>query len=412
VNSVAVTGLGVESCVGSDIDTFWEAVSNGRSGIKPLTGIDAPDFPVAVAGRVEALSHDMEPTEARRASRFQRLLFSAVSQAVADRGGELDGARTALVVGTAAGGIPFLCEGVEESIDKLAARGPAVLERLFLLKAMPNMAAGLVANHFGITGPSLTISTSCAASADAAILAHQLVASGVVDVAIAAGTEAWVNHWVLAGFVKLSAISLRPAEEAAIACRPFDAARDGMVPAEGAAALVLERAEIARAAGRRVRAEVLGGASTSDASHPVQPRPDGVPAAAAITRALDAAGLAPSDVDYVNAHGTSTRLNDVAETRALRVALGPHAERTAISSTKSMIGHALGAAAALELVATVLALEHQFVPPTINLDNPDPECDLDYTAHKGHSAAIDVAVKCSFGFAGQNAALVLRAPQE
>lgn len=409
--AAAVTGVGVESCVGSGPDAFWEAVSNGRSGIAPL-GLDEPRLAVKVGGRVASLSHDMEPTAARRASRFQRLLFSAVSQAVADRGVPLDGARTALVVGTAAGGLPFVCESIDERLDELAERGPGVFDRLFLLRAMPNMAAGLVAQEFGITGPSLTLSTSCAASADAAILAHQLVTAGVVDVAIAAGTEAWLDHWTLNAFVKLGAVSLRPAEEAAIACRPFDADRDGMVPAEGAAALVLERADRVRADGRRARAEVLGGASTADAAHPVQPRSDGVPAAAAVTGALAAAGLSPAQVDYVNAHGTSTRLNDVAETRALRLALGPAAERVAISSTKSVIGHGLGAAGALELVATVLAIEHQFVPPTINLDNPDPECDLDYTPNKGHSAAIEVAVKCSFGFAGQNAAIALRACEE
>ncbi len=401
--------MGVETPIGSDLDDMWSHLVEGKSGIAPISSFDASGMPCQIAGEVQLDDH-FDATTTRRTSRFQRLLLSATRRALNGCDLDVDLSRVAIVVGTGGGGMSYLTNEVHTRLDRMARDGWAALDRFTLLRTLPNMAAALVAQDLGATGPCLTLSTACAASSDAVGLARSLLLSGQADIAVVGGVEAWIDRAAITGFVKLQAVSGRPAHEAAIASRPFDRDRDGMVPAEGAAVLVLERHEQAIARGRTVYGLVLGTASTCDADHPVMPRADGIAAAGAITAALKQAGLPPQAVDVVSAHGTSTRLNDVAETRALKLALGDSAHSTPITAPKSVLGHTLGASGAIELVALVLSIRHQTVPPTANLDNVDPDCDLDYTPLRARPANLGVGLKCSFGFGGQNSAIVVGHP--
>lgn len=402
---VVVTGMSIDSCVGSDLESFWKHLAGGVSGIRPIRSFDASDLPAGIAGEVD-FRPDEYLSEAliRRTTRFQQLLLCNLHR-LPDRAAALrDPERTALVVGTASGAIPF----IDDMVAAYVRGGWRAMERMSVLKCGPNMAAALSALELGILGPVLTISTACASSTDAIGEAYRLVRDGDVDVAIGAGVEAWVTELSLAGFWLLRAFSRRGADEAERASRPFDRDRDGMVPAEGAASLILEEAGAAQAAGRPILAEIIGSGSSCDGYHLVKPSPDGSGAARAIRAALASAEISPEQVDHVNVHGTSTLLNDVVETRALKLALGDRAYQIPMTALKSMIGHASGACGAIETVATVLSLCNQYAPPTINLERPDPDCDLDYTPLKGRSAEMEVALKTNFGFGGQNSALVLR----
>ncbi|MFE9404273.1 beta-ketoacyl-[acyl-carrier-protein] synthase family protein [Streptomyces sp. NPDC006530] len=398
-----VTGIGVESCAGSTPDALWEALSTGRSAISPLE-LEAP-MPCQVGGVIGAFDprEHMSAQQARRTSRFQQLLFAAAMKAREDA--RLHTAPEALYVGTGGGGL----DETARLVTVMNRSGWPRMDRLGLLRLLPNQAAGLVAQELGIVGQVLTLSTACAASTDAIGAGLRAVRDGLADVVLVGGVESWLDTPALASFRLLDALSLRPAAEAAVASRPFDRDRDGMVPAEGAAVLVLESERSALRRSATVHGEVLGAASTCDAHHPVAPRADGAVAARTIELACADAGLDVSAVDLVSAHGTSTPLNDRAETAAIKRAFGAHARRVAITAPKSVIGHACGACGILESVGVLRAIREKYVPPTANLDNPDPGCDLNYTPIVGHPATIDVAIKQNFGFGGHNSAVVFGA---
>ncbi|MGX8904552.1 beta-ketoacyl-[acyl-carrier-protein] synthase family protein [Streptomyces netropsis] len=400
---VLVTGIGVESCAGGTPDELWDALAAGRPAISALE-LEQP-LPCQVGGVVKGFDprEHMSPQQVRRTSRFQQLLFAAAMKARADA--RLRTAPGALYVGTGGGGL----DETAQLVTVLRESGWSKMNRLGLLRLLPNQAAGFVAQELDITGPVLTLSTACASSTDAIAAGMRAVRDGTADVVLVGGVESWLDLPCLASFCLLDALSRRPATEAVRASRPFDRDRDGMVPAEGAAVLVLESERSALARGATVHGEVLGAASTCDAHHALAPRPDGSVAARTIELACADAGLDTTAVDLVSAHGTSTPLNDRAETAAIKRAFGSHARQVAITAPKSVIGHACGACGVLESVGVLLAMREKFVPPTANLENPDPDCDLDYTPLVGRPASIDVAIKQNFGFGGQNSAVVFGA---
>ncbi|NGO66872.1 beta-ketoacyl-ACP synthase II [Streptomyces boncukensis] len=406
---VAVTGIGVVSPVGSG-PRFWDALVAGQSGIGRITGFDPAGHPVRIAGEVRdvELGAWLETKDVKRLDRFCQLALVAAALAVSDADfAAPDPDRVGVVFGTAIGGAETMREGsVAEWL-----RGPRYVSPKLVPCAIPNMAAANIAVRHGFRGPSMCPVTACASASDAVGWGARLVRDGYADACLVGGSEAAVRAPIMAGFAQLRALSRRnDAPEAA--CRPFDADRDGFVLAEGAGALLLESADLARARGARVYAEVAGYGQTTDAHHETAPLPGGAGAARAIGAALDDASTAACEIGYVNAHGTSTRLSDVAETAALRRSLGGHAERIAVSSTKSMTGHLLGASGAVEAAATSLALHHGIVPPTINLEAPDTDCDLDYVPGSARKVELDAALSLSMAFGGHNACLVLRRDKE
>ena len=402
---VVITGIGPVTPVGVGRDTFWSSLVEGRSGIGALTRFDTEGWPVHVAGEVREFDPSawMEPKEARRTDRVVQFAVAAARLAFDDAGAPaFTPERTAVIVGTGVGGLITM----EAQIRTLIEQGPDRVSPFLVPAMMPNAPAGHVAMAFGLTGPNLGVVTACAASGHAIGEAARMIREGRADAALAGGAEACITPVAVAGFAKMQALSRNP--DAARASRPFDAERDGFVLGEGACLLVLEEASHAVARGAHVYAEVAGYGATADAFHVTQPEPDGAGAAAAMHAALADAGASAEEVDHVNAHGTSTPLNDRAETRAIRKALGDHADHVAVCSTKSMTGHLLGAAGAVEAGATALAVSTGIVPPTINLEHPDPECDLDYTPRVARPMKVRLALSNSFGFGGQNAVLALR----
>ena len=402
---VVVTGISVISCIGNDTTTFWNNLRSGTSGIRKITSFDASHLPCKVAGEVQFDPREfMNAGAVRRTARVQQLLFCCVSKALERCGGFIQGARTGLVVGTGGGAEPFFALDLKQYNEK----GWTALDRLNLLKTLPNMAAAYVAQHYHIEGPVLTLSTACASSTDAIARAGDMIRNGAIDTAIVAGTEAWITELSIAQFCLMQALSTRSPDEAGAASRPFDRDRDGMVPAEGAAVLLIEGLDSALQRGREPLAEVLGAGSSCDGHHLVQPHPEGAGAVRAMELALHDSGITSTEIDHINAHGTSTPLNDKIETLAVKRVFGSRAFDIPLTANKSIFGHASGAAGAMEAVASVMTLRHQFVPPTINLETPDPDCDLDYTAGHGRTAKIDTVLSNSFGFGGQNASVILR----
>jgi 3-oxoacyl-[acyl-carrier-protein] synthase II len=402
---VVITGIGPVTPVGIGREAFWDSLVAGRSGIGEVTLFDTTDFPVRIAGEVR----DFEPTsymekkEVRRTDRAVQFAVAAARLAWEDAGSPaVDPARTAVVVATGIGGLTTLLEQARILFE----RGPGRLSPFMVPAMMPNAAAGQVAMSFGFTGPNTCIVTACAAGAHAIGEGYRYVREGLADVALAGGTEAVITTLAMGGFAKMGALSRNP--DPPRASRPFDADRDGFVLSEGGCLLVLEDAERAEARGANVYAEVAGYGATADAFHITQPEPQGGGAVAAIQTALADASEPAEAVDHINAHGTSTSLNDVAETRAIKKALGDHAARVAISSTKSMTGHLLGAAGATEAAAATLAVVNGVVPPTINYETPDPECDLDYVPNEARRMDVRLALSNAFGFGGHNAVLALR----
>ena len=306
-------------------------------------------------------------------------------------------------------GTSALAELMAADADRFATLRTKAIDRLTLLKVLPSMPTSFVAQKLGITGPSLTVNSACASSTDALALGAEWVRMGVADAVLVAGVEAWINEFVIAAFGRIQALSTRAPEDAAKASRPFDSARDGMVPSEGAAALLLETRARAERLGREPLGTVMGSASSNDAFHPVMPREDGSVAAQTLSDALRDAGVAADELSFVSAHGTSTPLNDVAETRALKTVLG-EATTIPVTALKSVIGHCQGASGIVEIIGAIKAIQEGFLPPTINLDTPDPDCDLDYVPNQGRPASLRTAAKCSFGFGGQNAVVVIGEP--
>ncbi|HEX2088394.1 MAG TPA: beta-ketoacyl-ACP synthase II [Actinomycetota bacterium] len=402
---VVITGIGPVTPVGIGVDPFWSAVATGRSGISTVTLFDASDYPVKIAGEVRDFdpANWMDRRDARRTDRVVHFASAAARLAWEDAGSpHVEPSRAAVLMGTGIGGIATF----SDQVGVLVSRGPDRVSPFTVPAMMPNAAAAHVAMDLGLTGPNMCIVTACAGGAHAVGEGFRYVREGLADVCLAGGTEAAVVPIAMAAFAKMGALSRNPQPERA--SRPFDAERDGFVLSEGACVLVLEEAERAAARGARVYAEVAGYGASADAHHVTQPEPDGAAAVAAMQAALADAGEPAEAVEYVNAHGTSTPLNDAAETRALKKALGDHAGDVSISSTKSVTGHLLGAAGAVEAAVAALSVHTGRVPPTINLESPDPDCDLDYTPNEARQRAIRLALSNSFGFGGHNAVLAVR----
>lgn len=406
---VAVCGMGVISPVGNTVPEFWDSLVNGRNGISLIKDMDLQDLPVKVSADVKGFSpadYGIEAPLARKQDLFTLYALAASIQAVSQSGlksGEnIDASRFGVYVGSGIGGFTT----IYREIEKMVKDGPKWVAPTFVPTMIPNMAAGHIAIRHGACGPCLPITTACATSTNTIGEAYRAIRHGYADAIIAGGTEAARIPIGIAGFC--NARTLSRSADPDYASIPFNSRRDGFVLGEGAAVLVLEEYEHAKARGAHILAEICGYGNSCDAYNATAPRPDGSTQAAAIRMALDQAGYTSDDCLYINAHGTSTPLNDVAETKAFKLALGDDAYRAHISSTKSMTGHALGAAGAIEAVASVMALMEGIVPPTINLDSPDPECDLDYTPCKAVRADLSIAIYDSLGFGGHNACIAFR----
>jgi len=403
-----VTGLGCVTPIGKNVADFWSALTSGQSGVRRITLFDPSDQDCQIAAEVKGWdpTEVMDPKAARRAARFSQFAVGAATQAVADSGLAITDANRddiAIVMNTGGGGVDIIADGEKTYLEKGASR-----VGIFTVPAYaPNMASCQVAINLGIHGPTVTSVAACAAGIFAFIEAKRMFDLGEVEVAIVGGAEANIIPISVAAMANMKALSTRNTEPER-ACRPFDRDRDGFVYGEGAGAMVIETLEHAQRRGARIYAELAGGAITSDAYHITAPDPSGVSSSRAIARALERSGLRPDDVDLIVAHGTGTPLNDAAETVAIKKALGEHAYRVAITGPKSMVGHQLGAAGAISGLAAVLALDSGLIPPTINLETPDPECDLDYVPLVSRRAESRVALANGFGFGGQNGVAVFR----
>lgn len=403
-----VTGLGCVTPIGQTVDEFWSSMIAGKSGVRKITLFDASDQDCQIAAEVKDWDPTkfMDPKAARRAARFSQFAVAAARQAVEDSGIKIDESNRddlAIVLNTGGGGVDVIADGQTDYLQKGPSRvGP------FTVPAMaPNMASCQVAINLGIRGPTMTGVAACAAGIFSFVDAKRLIDLGEAEVVIAGGAEANIIPISIAAMANMRALSTRN-DEPEKACRPFDRDRDGFVYGEGSAAMVIETLEHAQGRGATIYAELAGGAITSDAYHITAPDPSGEMAAGAITRALKKAGLQPEEVDCVVAHGTGTPLNDAAETQAIKRALGEHAYSVAITGPKSMVGHQLGAAGAVSALTAILAIRNDVVPPTINLDNADPECDLNYTPLTAREMPVRVAIANGFGFGGQNGVIAFK----
>jgi 3-oxoacyl-[acyl-carrier-protein] synthase II len=394
--------------VGNDVPAFWASLLAGRSGVGPITLFDATDQGVRIAAEVKGFdpSERLGRKQARRTDRFTQLALVAADEAVADAGLALKGSgdHVAVIVGSAMGGLMTLMDNG----DVLRERGPRRVSALMVPMVMSNAAAGEIAIRYGLHGESLSVASACATGNNAIGQGAALIRQGAAEVVICGGSESTMHPVALAGFANMQALSSRN-NEPQRASRPFDAERDGFVLGEGAGVLVLESLAHARGRGARIYAEVAGYGASSDAFHITAPEEEGEGAALSMLRAMGDAGLAAGDIDYVNAHGTSTPLNDAIETRAIHKALGERAGKIPVSSTKSMVGHLLGAAGAVEAIACVKTLETGMVHPTINYEMPDPDCDLDYVPNQAREVRPRTALSNSFGFGGHNVTLIFSA---
>ncbi len=405
---VVVTGMGTVNPLGLTVAETWENAIRGISGVGRITLFDASDLQVQIACEVKDFdpTRSMEAREARRRDRFEQFATAAVQEATAQAKLEMSSEepqRVAVIISSAIGGIAT----VQEAVVTMITEGPRRISPFAIPMLMANGAAGMVAIDLGARGPCFSVASACAAAADAIGQAAVLIRAGIVDVAIAGGSEASITRIGVSAFDRLGALSRR-SEDYSCTPSPFDRDRDGLVMAEGAALLVLESLEHARGRSAPILAELAGYAATADAYHITAPAEDGAVGAAAMEAALRDAGLAPADVDYLNAHGTGTLLNDIAETRAIKRAFGEHAYHVPVSSTKSMTGHMMGATGALEAIFCIQAIREGILPPTIHYHTPDPECDLDYVPNEPRRARVRVAMSNAFGFGGHNAVLVFR----
>ncbi len=406
---VAITGMGAISPLGNSVSEFWQACVEGKSGIDYVTQFDATGYPSRIAGEVKDFDPQdyMDRRQARRMSRFSQFAVAAGHQALQaaelDLRREEDLGRIGVILGNGIGGLP----NIEEAVTSIREKGGMRIDPFFMPKMLPNMAAAQLSMVIGAKGYSNTVITACAAGTQAMGDSMDLIRSGRADVVLTGGTEAALCELGLSGFAVMRALSTRN-DEPQKASRPFDRDRDGFVAAEGAAIFVFEDLERARRRNAPIIAEIAGYGACSDAHHVVAPCADGEGAIRAMTWALEDAGVTPEEVDYISAHGTSTKLNDSSETLAIKKTFGEQAYRIPISATKSMIGHPFGAAGALESVACLESMRHGIIHPTINYENPDPECDLDYVPNEARRADIRVALKNSFGFGGQNACLLFK----
>ncbi|MGI9044161.1 MAG: beta-ketoacyl-ACP synthase II [Gemmatimonadaceae bacterium] len=406
---VVVTGMGAVTPVGNDVATMWRSLIDGKSGAAPITHFDASGFEVRFACEVKGfdVSLYMDRKEAKRSDQFTQYAVAAASQAMHDAGfGDRTGydpENTGVIIGSGIGGLKIF----EEQHDVYRSRGPTKISPFFIPMFISDIAAGIVSMQFNAKGPNYATVSACATSAHAIGDAFRTIQYGDADVMITGGSEATVTPMAVGGFANMKALSERN-DSPETASRPFDATRDGFVMGEGGAVMVLEELEHARERGARIYSEIVGYGATGDAYHLTAPAPNGEGAQRAMKRALKDASLSPEDIQYINAHGTSTPANDVNETAAIKAVFGEHAYKLNVSSTKSATGHMLGAAGAVELVIGTLAINESLIPPTINYQTPDPECDLDYTPNKPLERKVDVVISNSFGFGGHNTTLAIR----
>ncbi len=407
---VVVTGIGVVSPVGTGVQKFWENLTKGVSGVDRIKSFDPDEYnlSVKIAAEVKDFNPEefMDKKDVKKSSRFIQFAIAAAKEALEDSGllqSKYDPYKVGVIIGTGIGGL----KDIEDQTLILKEKGARRVSPFFIPYGISNMASGLIAIRWGFKGPNYSVVSACATGNHSIGDAFRLIQKGDIDIAIAGGTEAAITPLGVAGFAAMKALSTRN-DEPQKASRPFDRDRDGFVMGEGAGILILEEYERAKARGAKIYAELVGYGATDDAYHITSPHECGEGAYECMKLALEDAGIKPEEVDYINAHGTSTPLNDKTETLAIKQLFGDHAYKLKISSNKSMIGHLLGAAAAVEAVATVKTIETGVIPPTINLENPDPECDLDYVPNKAVEHPVRVAMSNAFGFGGTNATLVFR----
>lgn len=410
---VVITGLGAITALGPDVPSLWEGLLRGKSGIRRITQFDASAFPCQIAGEIPDFdpTNYMERKESRRFPRSSQIALGAASQAINQAGLPSplsDPERTGVVFGTAMGGI----ERVDEGIRVLRTLGLNRVNPFTVPTGIPNLPAFLISYTFKCFGPNSTITTACATGTQAIGDAAELIRRGAADVVITGGTEALIYDFAIGGFCAMRALPVNFNDDPEAASRPFDARREGFIFSEGAASLVLESLEHAKSRGACILAEIAGHASSSDAYHMAAPDPEAWGPQRAMRWALEDAGMVPNQVDYINAHGTSTPLNDPTETYAIKQVFNEHAYNVAISSTKSMLGHAMGASGSIEALVCVKVINEGIIPPTINYETPDPDCDLDYTPNQARQMPVHVALSNSFGLGGQNACLIVKQFQE
>jgi len=404
---VVITGMGAVTPVGIGVRAMWDSLVSGRSGVGRITRFDSSGYDTCIAAEVQDFDPGavMDRKEAKRMDRFTQFGVVSAGMALEDANisSGFDPDRAGVVFGTGIGGM----ETFDQQFRVLLEKGPGRVSPFFIPMMISNMAAGNIAMRFGLKGPNATLTTACCASAHSVGDAFRIVQRGDADIMVAGGSEAPVTPVAVAGFCSMKAMSTRN-DEPTRAVRPFEARRDGFVMGEGGGMVVLESLEHARKRGARILAEVAGYGQSADAYHITAPPPEGDGAVRAMTAALKDAGMQPETIDYINAHGTSTPLNDKVETIAIKRVFGEHARRLMVSSTKSMTGHLLGAAGIIELIACVQGIVSETIPPTINYEEPDPECDLDYVPNRARTARINAALTNSFGFGGQNVCLIVK----
>jgi len=410
---VVITGLGAITPLGSSIIQFWEGLVAGQSGVRKITQFDASDMPCQIAGEVPDFDPEdyMERKEARRVARSAQFALGAATQAVADAGlpdTMANAERVGVAFGTTIGGL----ERFDDGIKLLRTVGLSRVNPFVLPSGIPNIGAFLIARRFHCFGPNITISTACATGTQVLGEGCEYIRRGVADVVISGGTEAVIQDYAIGGFSAMRALPTSYNDAPQSASRPFDAKREGFIFSEGAGAMVLESLDHARARGARIYAEIAGHAASSEAFHIAAPDPEAKAPVRTMKWALNDAGINIDGIDYINAHGTSTPLNDAVETKAIKLLFLDYAYNLSISSTKSMIGHAMGASGTLEAISTVLSIQNSIIPPTINYEYPDPDCDLNYTPNEARHMSVNAALSNSFGLGGQNACLVLKRFQE
>ncbi len=407
MSRVVITGVGVITPIGLNSDQFWQSLAGGKSGISAVSGIDVSGYTSRIGGEIKEFdpSAYMDKREAKRMDRFTHFGVAAALQAWQDSGLEgypLDRNEAGVLVGSGIGGILT----VEEQLKVLTEKGPRRVSPFVIPALIANMASGYISILLGLKGPNTTVVTACATSTHAVGDAYHIVKRGDANIMVAGGAEAAISHLAFAGFGSARALSTRN-DDPQKASRPFDRERDGFVMGEGAGALIVESLDHALARGAEIYAEITGYGMSGDAYHMTAPDPEGSGAILCMQKALRSAGLKPEDLDYINAHGTSTEYNDKIETAAIKQVFGEHAYKLAVSSTKSMTGHLLGAAGAVEIIATLLSMRHNTIHPTINYEYPDPDCDLDYVPNQARPGEINKALSNSFGFGGTNASIVV-----
>jgi 3-oxoacyl-[acyl-carrier-protein] synthase II len=408
---VVITGIGVVSPVGNDLESFWESLKAGRSGITRYTAFDSEKFDSKIAGEVRAFEPApfyKSPKDVKRSDRYTQLAVAASKMSLDDSGLDLaavDLDRAGVMIGSGVGGLATM----EEQVTKMALKGPDRTSPFMIPMMISNMASGFISMEHGLRGPNMAIVTACATANHCMGEAWRIIKFGDADVMLTGGSEACIVPVGIAGFCAMRALSTRN-DEPERASRPFDQDRDGFVMGEGAGVIILEEYEHAKKRGAKIYCELAGYGLTADAYHMSAPLPGGEGAARCMHMAMKHAKVNPEEVDYINAHGTSTPVGDICETKAVKHAFGEYARRgLLVSSTKSMTGHLLGAAGAIEMAASVMAMRDGIVPPTINLDNPDPECDLDYVPHRAREKKVKIAISNSFGFGGHNSSVLIKA---